>query len=194
MHNVKKVLVSLILVLSLIVGSVSVFAANESPSKLSVKDYRLAYTSTVYTGTAKKPAVYLFDANGDYIPKEYVEVTYSNNKNVGTATVNVVMYGKYSGTKTMTFNITKATPKVKTSKTASYSKLKKGAVSVGDCVTGAGAGKVTKKSGSKYLTVTSAGVVKVKKGTKKGTYKITVKVAATKNCKGVTKTITVKVK
>ena len=56
-------------------------------------------------------------------------------------------------------------------------------------------GKVTyTSSNSKYVTVSSKGVVTIKKGTPKGTYKITVKAAGNSSYGSATKTVTIKVK
>lgn len=58
-------------------------------------------------------------------------------------------------------------------------------------------GKITfkKVSGDKNLTISSSGVITIKKGTKKGTHKIKVTVTAAGNneCQSGSKTITVKV-
>jgi uncharacterized repeat protein (TIGR02543 family) len=65
----------------------------------------LKYSSTTYTGSLLKPAVTVKDSAGKVIGSSYYTVTYSNNKNVGTATVTVRFRGNYSGTLTKTFTI-----------------------------------------------------------------------------------------
>lgn len=128
--------------------------------------------------------------------------------------VRVTGIGKYVGSvvdKNFVLTISKASQAPikfsKTKATVKYSKVKRKAqsismkytpkripVDVSDNKTG----KVTckKVSGSKCLSVTKAGTIKVKKGTKRGTYKIKIKAtaAATKNYKAAYKTSTVTVK
>lgn len=94
----------------------------------------------------------------------------------------------------------KATKKVSfknTSKTYNASSLKKNAKSF-KIIKASDGGKVTVAkyygSSKKYLSVSSAGKVTVKKGTPKGTYKVKVKVAAKGSYKGTTKTIKVVVR
>jgi hypothetical protein len=65
----------------------------------------LKYSSTVYTGASLKPAVTVKDSAGKVISSSYYTVTYSKNKNVGTATVTVKFSGNYSGTLKKTFTI-----------------------------------------------------------------------------------------
>ena len=79
------------------------------------------------------------------------------------------------------------------SKTFKASTLKKSAKSFTIKVTNA-KGKVSYKSSSKKVTVSSKGKVTVKKGTAKGTYKVTVTSKATALYKANTKTVTIKVK
>lgn len=85
-----------------------------------------------------------------------------------------------------------------TSKTVKAKALKKAAVKTSKVkVTGVKTSCTFKKvSGSKKLTVTKDGRIKVKKGTKKGTYKIRLKVTAKAGgiYKSASKTVTVKVK
>lgn len=65
----------------------------------------LGQTDFVYDGTAKKPAVtVVLDGTELTAGKDY-KVTYSNNKNAGTATVAVRGKGRYKGTKKVTFSI-----------------------------------------------------------------------------------------
>ena len=130
-------------------------------------------------------------------------VSYTNNKNAGTAKIKVTGIGdNYIGSVTKTFKINKAAqkftakPKAKTVKAA---KLKKKAQTVTKAITVKKAkGKVTykKAGGSAKLTISKAGKITVKKGTKKGTYKIkvTVKAAGNKNFKAASKKVTVKIR
>ena len=68
---------------------------------LSSGDVKLSYTSTTYTGSAKKPSVTIkgLEKGVDYT------VEYKNNTKAGTAKVVVTGTGEYSGTVTKTFKI-----------------------------------------------------------------------------------------
>ena len=69
----------------------------------------LSATKFTYDGTAHKPAVTV-TAGGAVISSNCYSVTYSNNKNAGTATVAVTATGEYAfGTVTKTFTIEPAT-------------------------------------------------------------------------------------
>jgi len=76
---------------------------------------KLAYTSTAYTGKAKKPAVTIdgLTENTDYT------VSYTNNTKVGTATVTIEGKGDYTGTITKTFRIVPKKTAIKTPSVAS---------------------------------------------------------------------------
>lgn len=69
----------------------------------------LAYKTTAYNGKIKKPAVTIpgLKAGTDY------RVSYSNNKNIGTATVTITGMRDYIGTKNVTFIILPKTPALK---------------------------------------------------------------------------------
>lgn len=122
-------------------------------------------------------------------------------KGVGTATITVkaVADANYKATanKTVKITVAKASQTIATKRsTASYkvSTLAKQAqtFTIGASAKTSVSYKVA--SGSKYISVSKAGVVTVKKGTKAGTYKITVTAVANTNYKAATKTITVTVK
>ena len=156
-----------------------------------VSTIKLAKTSYVYTGKAIKPKVTVADANGA-LPAGNYSVTYAKNKNVGTATAKVTLKGAgYTGTKSLTFKITKAANPLKIkAKTATvkYSAVKKKAQTLGVTKViqftnkGQGAKTYAKVSGNKKITINkTTGKVTVKKGLKKGTYKVKVKVKAKGN-------------
>ena len=64
-------------------------------------------------GKAIKPKVTVADAKGA-LPAGNYSVSYAKNKNVGTATAKVTLKGaNYTGTKNLTFKITKATNPLK---------------------------------------------------------------------------------
>ena len=78
-----------------------------------VSSVKLAKTSYTYTGKAIKPKVTVADAKGA-LPAGNYSVSYAKNKNVGTATAKVTLKGaNYTGTKNLTFKITKATNPLK---------------------------------------------------------------------------------
>ncbi len=171
---------------------------------MPVKTVKLEKSSYVYTGKAITPAVTLESVDGP-LAKEYYTLSYSNNVNVGTATVKVTLKGDYfTGSKTLTFKITPAsnTLTVKSKKpTVKYSKLKKKnqTIALKNWVTVSKAqGKVTykKSSGNKKITVSKAGKITVKKGLKKGTYKVKIKVSAAGNAtyKAATKIVKVTIR
>ena len=69
--------------------------------QLNVGAFSLSYTSTMYTGTEKKPTV---KNDGSLKSSDYT-VSYANNVNAGTATVYIKGKGKYTGTVSLTFEI-----------------------------------------------------------------------------------------
>ncbi len=72
--------------------------------------------SQTYTGKAKTPDVTIKD--GDYTLKKGTDytLTYKNNKKIGKATVTIKGKGKYTGTKSVTFNIVPKKVALKSSK------------------------------------------------------------------------------
>ena len=179
-----------------------------------VSNIKLAKTSYTYTGKAITPKVTVANA-GEELSADVYDVRYSNNTNVGTATVKVTLKGDYyEGTKSLTFKINKAanplTIKPKTA-TVKYSKLKKKTQTL--AVTKVikftkqlkdkktytlSSAKKGKKSFKKYFKVNkTTGKVTVKKGLKKGTYNVKVKVKAAGNAnykESAVKTVTFKVR
>ena len=156
-----------------------------------VSTIKLAKTSYTYTGKAIQPKVTVADANGA-LPAGNYSITYAKNKNVGTATAKVTLKGAgYTGTKDLTFKITKAANPLKIkAKTATvkYTKVKKKTqkLSVSKVIRftnkGQGVKTYAKLSGNKKITINkTTGKVTVKKGLKKGTYKVKVKVKAKGN-------------
>jgi len=65
----------------------------------------LSTNSYTYNGKAKKPAVTVKDSGGKVIGSENYTISYTANKNVGTAKVTVTFKGNYSGTVTKSFKI-----------------------------------------------------------------------------------------
>ncbi len=165
-------------------------------------------TAKTYTGSAIRQDIVL--KYGSVALKENTDykVTYANNINVGKASVTITGLGSYTGEKTVTFQITKASnpAKIKAGKvTVKFAQLgkkkQKIAASKAFKITNA-KGKVTykvtkyDKKAKKKITVSKKGKVTVKKGLKKGSYKLKVKVsvAGDTNYKAISKTVTLKVK
>lgn len=116
------------------------------------------------------------------------KVTYSNNKNAGTAKVAIKFCGKYKGTITKTFKIAKAAQSISAKSKISV-KAKSKAFKLGAKLS-KGNGKLTyKSSNTKIAKINSKGVVTLTG--KKGKVKITVTAAATTNFNKAAKTITI---
>lgn len=83
------------------------FEVTIAPKSLGSEAIVLGESTYIYDGTEKKPSVTVKDGNNVIPPSEY-SVSYSNNKNAGTATVTVTDKdgGNYvvNGTKTFTIN------------------------------------------------------------------------------------------
>lgn len=69
------------------------------------KTVTLSATKYNYDGKAKKPAVTVKNSKGNKISASNYTVSYSNNKNPGTASVKITFKGNYSGTISKTFKI-----------------------------------------------------------------------------------------
>ena len=86
-----------------------------------IKGATLKQTVYNYSGKTYTPIVTVKDMNGKVISKTYYTVKYTNNKNVGTATVTITFKGNYSGKLTKTFTI-----KPKTTAITSLTKYSRG--------------------------------------------------------------------
>lgn len=97
---------------------------NESVQKpKEIKKGTITITSdTTYNGKKLKPSIIVKDEKGNIIPETFYTTTYSNNKNVGKATVKVIFKGNYTGTLKTTFTIKPPTTKI--------TKLNKGSKSI----------------------------------------------------------------
>ena len=89
-----------------------------TPKSISGMTATLSTTSYTYSNSAKKPTVTLKNGTTKLKSGSDYTVTYSNNKNVGKATVKLTGKGNYSGTKTLTFKIN---PKATTLKSVTAS-------------------------------------------------------------------------
>ena len=129
---------------------------NIAPKKLDISSATVnSIGSKTYTGASIKPSVTVTLNNKTLkLNKDYT-VSYSNNKNIGTAKILIKGIGEYEGEKTVTFNIIppkvtnlKSSKKTYNSITLSWDKI--------DNVTGYKVYKYDKKSNSyKYLATTN---------------------------------------
>lgn len=88
--------------------NVEVVANFQQCTDLSGATVTLATTSFNYDGEAKEPAVQSVVLDSKTIDEANYTVSYSNNTNVGTATVSVTGKNTYMGTATATFTINKS--------------------------------------------------------------------------------------
>ena len=80
----------------------------------------LKYTSTPYTGKALKPAVTVTYNGATLVKGTDYTVSYSGNKEPGTATVKITGQGRYSGSLSKTFQITALTASYVTTAKINY--------------------------------------------------------------------------
>ncbi len=174
-------------------------AAASSPTKTQIKS--ATNVTVTYKKSAQKPSPVVKDANGNVLKEgtDYV-VTGESQKEVGTYKYTVEGIGKYSGTKTITFTIKRASRNLKvTPSKKTVKNTKKRTVqlkSTYERYTAPLHYKVTKapKGGKKYISISKKGKVTIKKGAKKGTYKIKVYVVKSGCYNAASKTVTIKVK
>ena len=162
----------------------------------------LKTTEVIYNGKSQKPG-YVLKYDGIEIDNAwagyYYNITYKNNKNVGTATVTVEgIHPDYYGTLTKTFKILKKgslltntiTTKVKSTVTKTQ-KSSKQTFSLGTKVKGKA--KLSYTSTDKNVKISSKGTVTIASGFI-GTATITIKSAKTKTYKAASKKIVLTVK
>lgn len=92
-----------------ILGSYLTKASSSTALTASNTTVVLKYTSTPYTGKALKPSVTVTYNGKTLVNGTDYAVTYSNNKEPGTAAVKVTGQGSYSGSLSKTFQITALT-------------------------------------------------------------------------------------
>lgn len=172
------------------------FGTKEASFKITAKSVTPTVTFTpskaTYDGKMKTPSVKV--TVGTKVLKKGTDYTVklaSGRKNAGKYKVTVTMKGNYTGKKTATFTIQKATNKLKvTGKTAKVrlSSVQKSDVAISTTKAfniankGTGNRTFTKSSGNPKIVVNrTTGKITVKKGLKAGTYTIKVKVTAAGN-------------
>ncbi len=183
------------------IGDIEIVSA---PEKIKLSNVKISgLKNKTYTGKAIKQNITL-TYNGKKLAQgtDYT-VSYSNNKNVGTASVIIKGKGDYTGSVNKNFKISKAAnPIAVTAKPIKASSKKNMTFAKSKAFTIKNAkGSVSFKrvSGNAKITITKAGKITVKKGLKKGkTYSFKVKVTAKGNLnyksKTVTKTVSIKIK
>lgn len=132
-----------------------------APIDISTVDVSLSGKKFSYKGRAIKPDVVIADKyrrGSDYT------VEYSDNKNVGTAKVTVTGCGQLKGSRTLTFKIVPATPKISsiTAKASSLQiNLKKQSNQVSGYEIMISKSKSFKKSSTKTINIASGKTVKL---------------------------------
>ncbi len=173
---------------------------------LDIRKASITVNAQTYTGKPIKPAIAV-KLNGNTLKAgtDYT-VQYSNNTNVGTATVKVTGIGNYTGKPSKTFRIDKASNPLTIKKVGdvkvklSAIKKKSRTVALSKMVktTKKGQGKITYSisGGDKNVSINkTSGKLTLKKRSKKKTYNLTLKVTAAgdKNYKPLTKSVKVKI-
>ena len=143
-----------------------------------------------YNGGAVEPTVTVIDGSTELVIGQDYTVSYSDNVNVGTATVQITGKGNYTGTETMTFAIKKGDNLITASDVSMVYSKKAQKFSIGaKCL---GNTELTYSSNHKSVKVSASGEVTVKaKFTGQAT--ITIKSASTDGYNSTAKTITVTV-
>lgn len=103
-----------------ILGSYLTKASSSKALTASNTTVVLKYTSTPYTGKALKPSVTVTYNGKTLVNGTDYAVTYSSNKEPGTATVKVTGQGSYSGSLSKTFQITALTASYVTTAKINY--------------------------------------------------------------------------
>lgn len=103
-----------------ILGSYLTKASSSTALTASNTTITLKYTSTPYTGKALKPAVTVTYNGAKLTGGTDYAVTYSNNKEPGSATVKITGQGSYSGSLSKAFQITALTASYVTTAKVNY--------------------------------------------------------------------------
>lgn len=114
LKNLKKVICYVSAIALFAMGAGVLTACGTDPTELAGDIVKLEYTSVAYTGAELTPAVTVVVAEKT-IDATHYDVEYSNNKNVGTASVKITAKAEdksISGSVTVNFEITKGTASV----------------------------------------------------------------------------------
>lgn len=80
-------------------------SGENTAEKKDIKTVQLAKTSYTYNGRPIEPTVTVYDQDYNKVPSTGYKIMYSNNVNVGKATVTITGTGNYEGSITKTFTI-----------------------------------------------------------------------------------------
>lgn len=151
-----------------------------------VNNITLAGTSFAHTGKEIKPAVTVKDSKGTVIAASNYTVSYSNNKNPGTAKVTVAFKGdKYAGSVDKTFTIgAAASLTLNKTKATLYTGKASKTITIKPTVTGASQTVTWVSSNPKVATVKNGKITAVKAG----------KATITATANGISQKVTVTVK
>lgn len=86
-------------------GKVARQTLTVTAGKTHVSSLAITVAGQTYTGSARKPAPVVRDGSVTLVRGKHYKVSYSNNTNVGVATVKVTGISPYTGTTTKTFTI-----------------------------------------------------------------------------------------
>ncbi|RAP45845.1 MAG: hypothetical protein BZ136_08185 [Methanosphaera sp. rholeuAM74] len=174
---------------------------------IPIKGAAVSLPKTVpFTGAELRPAVTVVLDGETLVADVDYTAAYSNNIEIGTASVTITGKGNYEGIRTASFSIVRGVQPMRVtvrraSVRAKLTKKKAQTIAPASVFRIIGQeGKVTfkKKSGSAKLSIRKNGTVTVKKGTTKGTYQMKVTVTAAGNsyyaAGSVVVSVTVKVK
>lgn len=171
-----------------------VSAKSLSDKDIVIKDIE----NQVYTGKKIEPEININDNTTQLNEGTDYILSYKNNINAGKAKIIVTGKGNYTGTKTITFKIKKASQTLKLNGKKNYKAktLKKKKVKFTIKVSKNKTPVTFKviKGSKKCINVSKKGIVTMKKGAKKGIYKVKVTAKSTKNYNKAEKIVTIKVK
>lgn len=133
-----------------------------TPADISQLTASLSADIFRYNGTEQKPSVTVKSRDKTLVPDTDFTVSYSDNIDVGTATVNITGQGNYTGSMTRTFTITNARiPAVITAKSVTLNQSTKKT----NIFTAETDGKITlKSSNSKIVKVSGTKIIPVAPG------------------------------
>ena len=194
MNKVWKVLLPIVLVMALLIASLPAFAAEESPTTKSIGV--VTVSAKTYNGLKQAPRVKVYDSDGKRVSSKYYRVTVAGTpKDAGTYRVTVTAKAPYTGKKTVTYVIRRASNPftIKAGKTTfrrNKYRSQTTSIKVTNVLENAKVGKWSSSSPNVYV---KGGKIIVRKGFY-GSATLSVKVYATKNYKGARKSIRISVK
>ena len=165
--------------------TIDVTVKNQDLTDLNMQNVTLEYTTCEYDGDEKQPKIKVAYGDTELKESEDYSVTYTNNVNVGEATVLINGKGNYTGTLTQSFQIRQTEQTIQSKVDSS--------LYIGETVglSAIGYGELTYESDDEGVaTVNSQGIVKAVGA---GTAKITVKASGDEKYSAAQKDITITV-